>query len=276
MYKEEMIRDYQYHVEHVDNVLFRVQERGEIFFSEHISILNFASLVRPEEFKQKFQIHVVGKSMEEIDASINELVDWMLQKNAKQWHKVVEYIDSKGKNNQSHLIGKISTQFDYNRQALLHDIGGSAQTVALSFNRQEEVKRLSETIRAGAYQTAVMEIGAVGSSLLLPSLFDVSGILPASMLAITGLGILPFWSYRLRKEMATQIKELRGRMKETLAIHFTKQLEQGIDQISENISPYTRFVRSQMELTTSLELELKNFQKKLNSFRREVDDCFNR
>lgn len=75
---------------------------------------------------------------------------------------------------------------------------GSASTVVASFDHNKEGEHLSSSIRAGVYQTAAIEIGAVGGSIIIPTLFDISGILPASALAVVGLGVLPFWRQKLR------------------------------------------------------------------------------
>lgn len=73
-----------------------------------------------------------------------------------------------------------------------------------------------------------------------------------------------------------QIIDLRGRLKDTLEIHFKKQLESGIHDITENISPYTHFVRSQLEVAAAINTELQDFKKKIDLLHRDVDSAFSR
>jgi hypothetical protein len=61
---------------------------------------------------------------EDIEAAVSDLVDWLLKKNSKQWNNVMEFIDMRTKNSQHQLMGKISTQFDYNRKGILKGMEG--------------------------------------------------------------------------------------------------------------------------------------------------------
>jgi hypothetical protein len=70
--------------------------------------------------------------------------------------------------------------------------------VVATFNHEKEAEHLSASIKAGVYQTAVIEMGAVGGSIIIPTLFDISGIIPASAIAIVGFGVLPFWRQKLK------------------------------------------------------------------------------
>lgn len=73
-----------------------------------------------------------------------------------------------------------------------------------------------------------------------------------------------------------QIVELRKRLKDTLEIHFQKQLDSGIQDITENISPYTHFVRSQLEFVTAINSDLQEFKKRIDVLHRDVDSAFRR
>jgi hypothetical protein len=77
-------------------------------------------------------------------------------------------------------------------------------------------------------------------------------------------------------DLNSQIVDLRSRLKDTLEIHFKNQLESGIQDIGENISPYTHFVRSQLEAVTNINTDLQDAKKKIDLLHRDIDSAFKR
>jgi hypothetical protein len=57
-----------------------------------------------------------------IDAEISVIADWMLKKNSVTWGRIIDSIHNRAAMRTPELIGKIVTQFDYDRQAILNGI----------------------------------------------------------------------------------------------------------------------------------------------------------
>jgi len=200
-------------------------------------------------------------------------VDWLIKKNARLWGDTTDYILARAKAN-ADFSGKISPAFEYNRQKVLADLGDSAHSVVEGFDQQEQAEYLSGSIRAGVYRTAIVEVSAVGGAILSTSLLDVSGVLPASALAVTGLGILPYVRYNLKNNLTKQIVALRQRMKETLTDHFQKQLNEGMTTIRDNIAPYAHFIKHQEEAVVKSSADLQETKENLDAIRNEINKEF--
>lgn len=75
------------------------------------------------------------------------------------------------------VVGKVNTQFHYDRSTLLQGttstpikrktnvhvgMGQGSKRVVEDFDKEKQVKKLSAQVASAVYQTAAMEIGAVG------------------------------------------------------------------------------------------------------------------
>lgn len=67
-----------------------------------------------------------------IDAEIGVIADWMLKKNAVTWSRIIDSIHARAALRTPELVGKIVTQFDYDRQAIL---SGSCFTFGVDTSR---------------------------------------------------------------------------------------------------------------------------------------------
>jgi hypothetical protein len=161
-YRDEMFRDFKLHQERVDTVLLKMSERATEFLDETLSITNVTELLRQQKIKTDFETKVVGDAVQQIEQNVALLIDWILEKNAKQWTQVVDYAQRQiaaAPTNQ--LVGTVRTQFIYNRQALLAGLGESARRVVSTFDRSAEAKKMSEQISSSLLQTVAMQLGAV-------------------------------------------------------------------------------------------------------------------
>ena len=56
-----------------------------------MAISNLTGLMSGEKIKNEFETKVVGDTVQLIESNVQLLIDWILEKNAKQWTQVVEY-----------------------------------------------------------------------------------------------------------------------------------------------------------------------------------------
>jgi len=136
----EMKKEFEYHKDRIDNVLFRLHERGREYFNNTITITNIANLLNTNTIKTKFEEEVVGKSSEEIENHLSEITDWMISKNSKQWNKIMDYLQNQGRVDSSGSIRKIDTQFQYNRKDLLDALEIKAQSVVSGFDKKKRIR----------------------------------------------------------------------------------------------------------------------------------------
>jgi small GTP-binding protein len=276
-FQNDMKKDFRYHQEHIDNVLLRLQQRGEEWFNDNIVLTKIFSLIRSETLRQQFEKEVVMEFSKEVEQHIAELVDWFLEKQGKFWTRTVEYMMTRVQNSRSDkIVGKLQMQFHYDRASLLQTIGESSKSVVQSWDKDKEVQELSAKITAAVYQTAVLEFGViVGLATALSfALLDITGILAATGVAVGGFGLLPYRRYALRSNFKKQIQTVRDRMKETLEIHFLKQLAKCVHDLEDNFRPYTHFITKEYQKLQDTNDRLQKISKSIPELSQLIDANF--
>ncbi len=103
--------------------------------------------------------------------------------------------------------------------------------------------------------TALAQVGALGLGTLVVTLLtgavaDVTGLLLATTLAVSGFYVIPRRRRQAQREFSRRIDELRQRLRDGLTRQVHLEIGHSADRINEAIAPYRRFVQStQQELT---------------------------
>eukprot|EP01113_Clastostelium_recurvatum_P030327 TRINITY_DN3675_c0_g2_i2.p1 TRINITY_DN3675_c0_g2~~TRINITY_DN3675_c0_g2_i2.p1 ORF type:complete len:683 (-),score=132.80 TRINITY_DN3675_c0_g2_i2:46-2094(-) len=276
-FRTEMLRDFHTSSLRIENCLLRLGERAESFFEDRLRLGNIFQLFRPEQLRADFAKDVIGDASRDIERHVGDIVDWLLDKNHKQFRSVFEHLNKRPNMSSDKIIGRIDpmAEFAVNRSGLLASIGNSSTELVGSMDRSKENMRLLEEMRGAFVQTAAVEVGAVGLGVILSSvLLDFTGILGAGVLAVTGLGILPYKRSALKKEMRTKIAELRRNLATTLESHFTRELDNSIQRMKDTVSPYTLFVRTETDKLGALRTKLAGYKGRLAALRTDVDSRF--
>src|ERR671916_2355244 len=93
LYKEDMKRDFEARLAEIENIVLRMSERGDAWLEENIRLANIRELFRPERVQERFAREVVADTEDLIDERVDELIDWMVDRNLKQWRAIVEYVN---------------------------------------------------------------------------------------------------------------------------------------------------------------------------------------
>ncbi len=274
-YRIDMHRDFQYQSSRVDNVLYEMMERGDRYFDETLRVTRLFDLVNTEKLRGEFERQVVADTSRKIEQHVGELIDWLVEKDYRQWQSVMEFIHRRSSQHTDRMVGEVRGEFELNRQKLLSSVGRSAREVVDSYDREAEALKLAQDVQRTIVQTAAVEVGALGLGALLVALLqtiwlDITGILGASAIAALGLYVLPYRRGRIKEELRERINELRERLDAALTRQFDAELDRSIQRIREAIAPYTRFVRVEREKLTSLEEALEEASAQLNKLRRET------
>ncbi len=274
-YKTDMRRDFVYQSSSVDNILYEMAERGDRFFDETLRLTRIFDLINGDKIRGEFERKVVGDTSQDIERHVSALIDWMVDKDYRMWHDVIEFLDQRTTEHSGRMVGQVSSEFEFNRQAMLNSVGRDAQRVVETYDREEESLKLAEEMKRALMQTAAVEVGALGLGALLVALLqttmlDVTGILGASVLAATGLYVLPYRRSKIKKELRERINELRMQLDQALTRQFEKELEDSLQRIRESIIPYTRFVRVERDKLERLSEELSASKAEVEELRRLV------
>lgn len=276
-FREDLNTDAQYHLTELDNILRDLEERGVNYIDENVRVARIAHLVQSNKLRDEFEQQVVGNVAEQIDARIQKMIDAMIEKDLRLWQSIVDYVNRRrAPQHSNQIIGQIGGAFDYNRGALLESIGNTATTVVSRYDKHRESEHFVEEVRSSVAATAITQVGAVGLGaalvlLLHGALFDVTGILAASLVAIGGFYLLPAKRRQAKRALSERIDELRGQLRDTVQRQVDRELDESIARIREAVAPYTRFVRSQREQLTDIQRRLSDHDVTCERLRREIE-----
>ena len=276
-YQNDMRRDFRYQSDRVDNVLYEMAERGDRFFDENLRITRIVELVNSERLRGEFERRVLADSSRAVERHVDELIDWLIERDYRQWQAVMEFIERRSLQHTDQMIGQVRGEFDFNRQNLLKSIGRSAQEVVDSYDREAEALKLAKDVQRAILQTAAVEAGAIGLGAILivilnTTFLDVTGVLGASALAALGLYVLPYRRQKVKAQLRARIGDLRRRLDTAITQQFESELTASVQRIREAVAPYTRFVRVEREKLGTLAADLQHAESEWKGLRRSVEE----
>lgn len=276
LYKDDMRRQFAYHLTRVENIIHRMNVRGDEFFEETIRIGRVFDLMNSDKIRGEFERKVVGDTERAIDQTIDELIDWMVEQDLRVWESVNEYVDRRRLNKYAdELIGDVGGQFRYDRRALLESVSRRAQEEVDRYDADKHAREISVSVRNAVATVAIAEAGAVGLGALVvaaasTAAVDITGILAASVLAGIGLFVLPIKRRQAKEDFHRRSSELEERLMVVMREAFENELNRSVGRIADAISPYTRFVRSSQDRYEGLREDLNGVQDDLRTLRHSI------
>jgi hypothetical protein len=142
--------------------------------------------------------------------------------------------------------------FQYRRQALIADIVTTANDIVASYDRSAEAANVANELRQALATTAVIQVGAVGvgaiiATALKGAVFDTTGVIAASVIAIGGLYVIPARRTALKKQLQQRMAEVRQALLAKLDQQFEAELARMQGRITDALGPYTRLVASEVD-----------------------------
>ncbi|MCE2850560.1 MAG: dynamin family protein [Roseiflexaceae bacterium] len=275
----DMRRDVAGHRAAVAATLSHAEVRGMQFFDEQIRILNLHRLLRGDTLQQAFEQEVAADLASAIEAHTQQLVDWMIERNLQLWQSVVEYLRRRPLSSTHMMMGEVTGTFQYNRQQLIRDIVTQAGQIVASYDRSAEASHVAMELRDAVATTAVVQVGAVGigaliATLLKGAVFDTTGIVAASVIAIGGLYIIPSRRAALKRQLHERLSDVRTRLMETIDAQFDQELERMVSRLREAIAPYTRLVASEVQRLDTIDANMLAVQHHIAEIRADIVNAF--
>ena len=276
LYREDMGRDFEARMAEIENIILKMNERGDEWLEENIRFGNIRELFRQEKVSERFKREVVGDTEDLVDERVDDLIDWMVDRNLKQWRMVVDYVNRRRQADyDERLIGEVGDTFEYNRSELIRSVGKNAQDVVKRYDREQESEKLALSIQGAVAQTAALEVGAVGIGAVVVALattriLDATGLIAAAIIAGYGLFILPNRRRKARKEFREKTDTLREKLGEVVRRQFEAELARSIERMREAIAPYTRFVRSEHARMTRAGEDLATIDAETGALKQEI------
>ncbi|MCC7361993.1 MAG: dynamin family protein [Anaerolineales bacterium] len=234
----------------VENILVRLQERGLDFFDRTMRLLNIPTLARGDKVRAAFEKEVLADVPQQIEAKVQRLIDWLVQKDLHQWQQIMAYLQQRQARYTEHLVGAGAAPLDARRRELIDSVGRTAQTIVETYNRDEEARALAAGVESAVAQVALMEVGAIGLgalvlTVLTSTALDVTGVLAAGALAVLGFFVIPYKRRRAKDEYREKISALRNRLVTALTTQFNAEAENAVARMQTGVRPYTRFVQAE-------------------------------
>ena len=274
---DEMLRDVEPRLARLDVLLGDMERRGMRFFEETIRIGRIRSLMDSEGVRRAFEREVIGDTATQIEAETGRVIDWIVERNLKAWQDVSGYIDRRQiARHREGMVGEVGTSFTYNRQALLDSIGRVTREVIGSYDREAEARAIANDVQGTFATTALAQVGALGLGTLVVTLLtgavaDVTGLLLATTLAVSGFYVIPRRRRQAQREFSRRVDELRQRLRDGLTRQVHLEIGQSADRINEAIAPYRRFVQSTQEELTDARGSLVATEDSLLRLRAEIE-----
>lgn len=276
LYQEDMRKQFAYHLDRIENIIGKMNARGDDFFEDTIRLGRVIDLMNKDKIKADFEKKVVGDTEEEIDATINELIDWMVEQDLRTWESITGYLDRRRlAQYEDQMVGEVSSQFRYDRKALLDSVSKRAQEEVDRYDPEQSANELSLSVRNAVAQTAIAEVGAIGLGALVVAAastvaVDVTGIVAASLLAGLGLFILPRKRKQTREEFRKRSSELEENLVTVMNEQFEHELQRSVHRMESAIAPYSRFVRDQHAKLTAVKADLDQINADLKGMRFKI------
>lgn len=277
LYHEDMYRDFNFRISDVEKTLYEMEQRGQDYFDETFRLARVFDLISKDRIRQEFEQQVIGDVPQRIEHRVNELIDWLVDADLRQWQAINEHLAERRRAHQDRIVGDSIGGFTYDRERLIDGVGRQAQRVVETYDRVAEAEAIARGAQEAVAASAVLEAGAVGLGTLVAVLAttataDFTGILLASLIAVLGLFIIPAKRKIAKAEMREKIAGLRQQLISTLRAQFEKEIERSLHNIHETIGPYTRFVRAERGKLLSSQENLENIITSLNRIKISIDE----
>jgi len=271
-YERELHSELPPRLAEVENILYRLEQRGLDFFDSTLRLTNVQNLMRGDKVRVEFEKRVLADVPQQIEDQVQRLIDWLVGKDLHEWGQVMSYLQRRRAQNLDKLVGESAGPRETHRRELIDTVGRSVQTIVESYNRDQEARELANAVEAAVAQTALLEAGAVGlgtlvSIAVLSSSLDITGMLAAGTLAILGFFVIPFKRRQAKENFKSKMLALRTKLLNALTTQFNNESSSAIARLKDGVAPYTRYVRGERERLDTAEASLAELRQTLSVLR---------
>jgi small GTP-binding protein len=275
-YDQELKNELGPRLAEVENILGRLQARGLDFFDSTLRLTRIADLARGDRVRAQFEKQVLADVPQQIEERVQRLIDWLVEKDLRQWQQVMTYLQRRQARYADQIVGAGETVLDARRRALIESVGKTAQTIVETYDRNQEASELAGHVEMAVAQVALIEAGAVGLGALVAfaitsSALDITGILAAGVLAIVGFFIIPYKRKQAKERFKEKMETLREKLLAALTTQFNHETENGVTRMKEGVAPYTRFVRGELDRVEKAQHQLGGVRQRISELSARVE-----
>jgi small GTP-binding protein len=278
LYKEDMQRNFDFRMSDIENILYELEQRGHEYFDETFRLARVFDLLSKDRIRQEFEHRVVADASQQIERKVNELIDWLVDSDLRQWQAVNEHLAERRRAYKERIVGDPGLGgFNYDRDRLMEAVGREARRVVETYDKTAEARAIAEGAQTAVATSAALEISAVGLGTLVTIIattaaVDITGVVMAGAIAALGLFIIPARRRAAKAEMKQKISELRAQLAQALRSQFEHEIERSLQHIQEATAPYTRFIRSERDKLTETQSNLVSLKTQLENLKVRIDE----
>jgi small GTP-binding protein len=276
LFHEDMNRSFKYRYSDIDNLLLEFEKRGLEFFDNTFRVARIMDLINKEKIQNEYN-HLVLKGLsQEIDEKVENLIDWLVEQDLRQWQVITSRIDQRIAKYQDRILENPETrQIQFERQKIIDSVRRESQRVVELFDKDDESRKIAEGAQMAVAASAAIEVGALGLGTLVTLLAttasaDLTGILLAGLTATLGFFVIPAKKKQARTLFSRNITDLRKKLNETLTSEFATQVNHVVARINDTILPYSRFVRSEQKLLENNLNLFKDFDNRIEELKNKI------
>jgi small GTP-binding protein len=276
VYQQDLLRDFEFRMADIDNILLEMEKRGQDYFDETFRIGRVMDLLNRSRVQQSFEQQVVADAPQQIERKVGELVDWLVSVDLRQWQSVTRHLAERRRQYESRIVGEDSGQFHYDRTRMIDSVSREAQRVVDSYDRKREAHLLADNARnavaaAAAAGATALGLGTIITVAASTAAADFTGIALASVVAAIGFFILPMKRQKGKEEMRAKIADVRSRLSVALRTQFASEIQRSGDRIRESIAPYSRFIRAEGDKLKDVDRELTEISAAIAALRARIE-----
>jgi small GTP-binding protein len=277
VYEHDLARELEARMAAVDNVLLEMERRGHDYFDDTMRIGRMFDLLNRARIQESFERQVVADAPEQIEKRVNEMVDWLVEADFRQWQRITRHLSDRRREFRDRIVGDDESRaFHDERRRMVESVGRAAQRVVDTYDRRREASELADGARNAVAAAAAAGAGAVGLGTLVAfaastAAADITGIVLASVIAALGFFIIPAKRSQAKEEMRRKIADVRAKLSSALRRQFEDEITRSSARMREGIAPYSRFVRSEGDKLRETSERLDQLSTELGALRSRID-----
>jgi hypothetical protein len=276
VYRGDLSREFEFRLAEVDNILQQFENRGMTFFDETLRVGRIPDLLNKARIQSEFEREVVADVPQQIEKQVQDLIDWMVASELRQWQAVTEHVSRRARAHEGRLVGGDSSGFQYDRQKLIDTVGRAANEAVERYDREREAAAMAEGVRTAVAGAALAQAGAIGLGAMVAALAtttaaDVTGIVAAGTIAVLGMFVIPSKRKHAKSQLRDRIERMRTDLMTGLRGQFEREVERSVRGVLAAVAPYTRFVRAESDKLSSVDRELEEIGGHLTQIRHAID-----
>jgi small GTP-binding protein len=276
--RSDLESNFKQFVVRIDNLMMEVERRGVDFLDRYVRIQHIMMLRDSLRFREEFDRQVFQGFKGNVDATIQESVDWLVRENMKLWNSTVEQFhrDAERDARDREIVGRVGREFAYNREEVYSRIRTQAEQRLALYDINVESRRIIENAMRAVIQSFGLGAGAIGLGYIITSAvssmaLDVTGLTAATMLLVTSFLILPYKRSKAKTEFQHRIEELRTTMHAALERESTIEIDRMVRNINSAFEPYQRFYQTESEKIEAFETKLRNVDSEARAIHGAID-----